>query len=125
MPQSDPSPSAALIAVPRGTVEFPDNRLLIELCGPFDANLAQIEKALGVQIVRRGNQLSVMGEHDGQTDAIRILHALYTRLESGRAVEAGDVDRELRMGPFDDTATLEDGDQLEMPIGSRIEIQTR
>ena len=28
------------------TVEFPDNRLLIDLCGPFDRNLTAIEGAL-------------------------------------------------------------------------------
>ena len=125
MPPSDTSPTDTLTATPGGTVEFPDNRLLIDLCGPYDANLAQIEKALGVQIMRRGNQVSVVGEHDARTDAIRVLHALYARLESGRVVEAGDVDRELRMGPFDEAATPENGDQLEMPIGNRVEIQTR
>ena len=62
MPPSDTSPTDTLTAVPGGTVEFPDNRLLIDLCGPYDANLAQIEKSLGVQIVRRGNQLAVVGE---------------------------------------------------------------
>ena len=125
MAPSDPSLTATLTAAPGGTVEFPDNRLLIDLCGPYDANLSQIEKALGVQIVRRGNHVAVIGEHDAQTDAMRVLHALYGRLESGRVVESADVDRELRMGPFDATAGVEDGDQLEMPIGSRIEIQTR
>ncbi len=106
-----------------GTVEFPDNRLLIDLCGPYDANLTQIETALEVQIVRRGNQLSVIGDAEAQANAIRVLHALYTRLEGGRVVEPADVDRELRMGPFDDAP--EAGDQLEMPVGNRIEIQTR
>ena len=125
MPPNDPSATDVLTAAPGGTVEFPDNRLLIDLCGPYDANLAQVEKALGVQIVRRGNQLAVVGTHDASTDAMRVLHALYARLESGRAVEAGDVDRELRMGPFEEVAAPEDGDQLEMPIGNRIEIQTR
>ena len=42
-------------------LEFPDNRLLIDLCGAYDAHLAAIEKALEVQIIRRGNQLSVLG----------------------------------------------------------------
>ncbi|QJF52137.1 PhoH family protein [Roseobacter ponti] len=124
MPSSDTSATDTLTAAPGGVVEFPDNRLLIDLCGPYDANLAQIEKALGVQIVRRGNQLAVIGDADAGTDAMRVLHALYTRLESGRVVETADVDRELRMGPFEE-ATPEDGDQLEMPIGNRIEIQTR
>ncbi|MGC9371127.1 MAG: PhoH family protein, partial [Paracoccaceae bacterium] len=35
-------------------LEFPDNRLLIDLCGEFDRNLAQIEHKLGVHILRRG-----------------------------------------------------------------------
>ena len=29
-------------------LEFPDNRLLIDLCGPHDRHLARIEQALGV-----------------------------------------------------------------------------
>ena len=36
-------------------LEFPDNRLLIELCGEFDRNMAQIEHQMGVHILRRGN----------------------------------------------------------------------
>ena len=27
-------------------LSFPDNRLLMDLCGPFDQNLAQVENAL-------------------------------------------------------------------------------
>ncbi len=43
-------------------LEFPDNRLLIDLCGEFDRNLAQIEHELDVHIMRRGNKLSVIGD---------------------------------------------------------------
>ena len=32
-------------------LEFPDNRLLIDLCGPHDRHLARIEQALGVHIL--------------------------------------------------------------------------
>ena len=42
-------------------LEFPDNRLLIDLCGEFDRNIARIEQKIGVHILRRGNQLAVMG----------------------------------------------------------------
>ncbi|OZA03955.1 MAG: hypothetical protein B7Y02_16545, partial [Rhodobacterales bacterium 17-64-5] len=38
-------------------LEFPDNRLLIDLCGEFDRNLAQVEHQMGVHILRRGNRL--------------------------------------------------------------------
>ncbi|MEM6595416.1 MAG: phosphate starvation-inducible protein PhoH, partial [Pseudomonadota bacterium] len=58
-------------------LEYPDNRLLIDLCGEFDSHLTQIESTLGVQIVRRGNQLAVMG--DAREEGARVLNALYVR----------------------------------------------
>ncbi len=106
-------------------VEFPDNRLLIDLCGEYDRNLTDIEHKLSVQIVRRGNQLVVMGDEDAQKQAIEVLQALYTRLEGGREVEAADVDRELRMGGSESGTGSRDGDQLEMFKGGTVEIKTR
>ena len=106
-------------------VEFPDNRLLIDLCGEYDRNLTEIEQKLSVQIVRRGNQLVVMGDEDSQKQAIEVLQALYTRLEGGRDVEAADVDRELRMGGSETGTGSRDGDQLEMFKGGTVEIKTR
>ncbi|CUK12769.1 PhoH-like protein [Ruegeria denitrificans] len=106
-------------------VEFPDNRLLIDLCGEYDRNLTEIEQKLSVQIVRRGNQLVVMGDEDSQKQVIEVLQALYTRLEGGRDVEAADVDRELRMGGSEQDTGSRDGDQLEMFKGGTVEIKTR
>jgi len=106
-------------------VEFPDNRLLIDLCGEYDRNLADIERTLGVQILRRGNHLVVMGRESETAGAVDVLHALYQRLESGKAVESADVDRELRMDPKTVETDTRDGDQLEMFKGGRVEIKTR
>ncbi|MCZ7675462.1 MAG: PhoH family protein [Roseovarius sp.] len=113
------------------SVEFPDNYLLIDLCGEHDRNLAEIERQLGVQILRRGNRLAVVGEAAMATEAAAVLRALYSRLEAGRAVEAGDIDRALRMG-VSGGGEHEDGgdescqgDQLEMFRGGRVEIKTR
>ncbi len=106
-------------------LEFPDNRLLIDLCGAYDAHLTAIEKALEVQIVRRGNQLSVMGDDDATTQAASVIDALYARLEGGRTVEPADVDSLLRMGDSAAGTGVRAGDQLEMPILGGIEIQTR
>ena len=106
-------------------VEFPDNRLLIDLCGEFDRNLADIEHRMNVQIVRRGNQLSVMGEDGAEAQAVAMLQTLYERLEQGRPVEAEDIDREFRMGAPEEDVGARDGDQLEMPVGARLEIKTR
>ena len=106
-------------------VEFPDNRLLIDLCGPYDQHLTSVESMLGVQIVRRGNMLAIMGEEGAQKRAEEVLNALYLRLESGKDVEPADVDRELRMGSAEEGTGTRAGDQLEMPVGNRIEIKTR
>ena len=110
---------------PEALIEFPDNRLLIDLCGEYDRNLAQLETKLEVQILRRGNQLVVLGEEDARQRTTEILAALYARLESGRGVEAGDVDREIRMGSAEAETAPQSGDQLEMFRGGRVEIHTR
>jgi len=106
-------------------LEFPNNRLLIDLCGEHDRNLTRIEARLGVQIPRRGNRLRVIGEEVARAAAADVLQALYARLESGRSVELGDIDRELRMGRSErGTGSLE-GDQMEMFAAPAVEIKTR
>ena len=124
MPESDLMTAATPTADPV-VLEFPDNRLLIDLCGAYDAHLAAIEKALEVQIIRRGNQLSVLGDADAAQQAGQLLNMLYARLEGGRAVEPADVDSLIRMGGSEVDTGVRQGDQIEMPIGQAIEIQTR
>jgi len=111
-------------------LEFPDNRLLIDLCGQHDRNLATIEKFLTVQILRRGNRLSLIGDKAGRSRAADVLSSLYTRLETGRSVEAGDIDRELRMSaPAADPLRSSGAEQIELFRGegsaSRMELKTR
>ena len=104
-------------------IEFPDNRLMVDLVGEHSKNLAVIEKELGVQIVDRGIQLAIFGEPALQVQAKQILQALYARLEAGRDVQSGDIDRELRMGNPEPGASR--GDQLEMFRNGKFEIKTR
>ncbi len=106
-------------------MEFPDNRLLIDLCGEFDRNLAQIEHALGIQILRRGNQLAVIGEAEARARGAEVLQTLYQRLEAGRSLDAGDIDGELRMNGSAAETGARSGDQMEMFKGGRVEIKTR
>lgn len=111
-------------------LEFPDNRLLIDLCGEYDRNLAQIEHQTGVHILRRGNRLAVVGDKLGREQASAVLHALYARLEAGRGLVAGDIDGAIRMGQMqispiaDGSAPRRDGEQIEMFAGS-MELRTR
>jgi phosphate starvation-inducible PhoH-like protein len=103
-------------------LEFPDNRLLIDLCGEFDRNLAQIEHQMGVHILRRGNRLAVIGDKGARDQAAAVLRSLYARLESGRGVAAGDIDGAMRMGR--PVTPAGDGEQIEL-FNPGMELRTR
>ncbi|RMC34273.1 PhoH family protein [Paracoccus alkanivorans] len=105
-------------------LEFPDNRLLIDLCGVNDRHLARIEEALSVHILRRGNQLAVVGQAEAQAEAGQLLQGLYARLEQGRPVELAEIDAALRMG-IDGSAETTADEQLEMFSAGNYELRTR
>ncbi|PRY25420.1 phosphate starvation-inducible protein PhoH [Aliiruegeria haliotis] len=117
-----PTQSSEILETP---LEFPDNRLLVELCGEFDRNLSQIEHQLGLQIIRRGNHLALIGDGDSRARGAVILQELYERLEAGRSLEPGDIDGAIRLGTLEDEAAPRAADQLEMFQGGRVEIKTR
>ncbi|TVR44823.1 MAG: PhoH family protein [Rhodobacteraceae bacterium] len=104
-------------------LEFSDNRLLVDLCGEFDRNLTHLESHLGVQIIRRGNLLDIIGAEDARAQAVSILTALYQSLEEGRAIEEGDIAALIRLG----TPEAREGPQgqLEMFRTGQLEIRTR
>ena len=106
-------------------LEFPDNRLLIDLFGEFNRNLTQIEAALDVQLVHQGNQLVIFGEIGSQKKASEVLNALYARLEAGKDVTPGDIDAEIRMDASARGTGNRSGDQMELFQGGRVEIKTR
>ena len=116
---------APTAAGPETLIEFPDNRLLIDLCGEYDSHLARIEQQLEVQIVRRGNHLVLLGEPDARDRAADVLRQLYARLEAGRGLEPGDIDGEIRMGGSAGDDAPQRGDQMELFQGGKVEIKTR
>ncbi|OUD09980.1 phosphate starvation-inducible protein PhoH [Marivivens niveibacter] len=118
-------PNDILTPHPELVIEFPDNYLLAALCGEHDRHLAKIEERLGIQIARRGNHMILIGDDAAQKTGQDVLQSLYQRLESGREVGLGDIDRELRMGSSERDTGVQRGDQMEMSIGSRVEIKTR
>ena len=119
-----PSPSTT-DGLKESSLEFPDNRLLIDRCGAYDQHLAAIEKALEVQIIRRGNQLAILGSAANLSETTEVLKALYQRLEAGRTIDFGDIDRELRMQGDAEDGSDSKIDRLEMFSGQKIEIKTR
>ncbi len=108
-------------------IKFSNNRLLIDLCGEFDKNLAEIEQKLALQIVRRGNELNLFGNEISRSAGKMVLEVLYTRLENGKSLDSGDLDRELR--GFTGGKGLEYNklmdEQVEMIKKSNLEIKTR
>jgi len=108
-------------------LEFPDNRLLIDLCGQYDRNLTALEHGLGVVILRRGNQVAIQGDDASRTRAAEVMEALYERLEEGRTVEPGDLDAAIRLGPDREPrpAEAEPARQLDMFPSGRLEIRTK
>ncbi len=128
-PQHAPHPDD----LSESTLEFPDNRLLIDLCGELDKNLVHVEERLGVAIHRRGNYLSLHGTQSERERADSVLRSLYARLEQGRQVGSGEVDAAIRMipglpsepAPRPQPVRPPGEGQLEMFAGGKLEIRTR
>ncbi|MEW7001811.1 hypothetical protein M5585_24765 [Serratia ureilytica] len=43
-------------------LEPADNKRLLSLCGPFDDNIKQLERRLGIEINRRDNRFKLVGK---------------------------------------------------------------
>ena len=78
-------------------LSYDDNRLVGELFGQFDQNLALIEQRLGVEATPRGNHVALKGSPEACAQAKRELDALYERLKRGQDVTLGDVDGAIRL----------------------------
>lgn len=59
------------------TLEPADSRRLSSLCGPFDDNIKQIERRLGVEISYRNNQFTVIGQTHLTDVVSELLKQLY------------------------------------------------
>jgi phosphate starvation-inducible protein PhoH and related proteins len=58
-----------------------DNVRLVELCGPLDQHLHQIETRLGVEVKRRGNRFQIIGMPAAIKRAEAVLQDLYARAQ--------------------------------------------
>ena len=64
-----------------------DNKRLANLCGTLDENLRQIEDALDVVIVRRGEHFSLTGAPERTRQAAQALRDFYNRARSDLSLE--------------------------------------
>ncbi len=72
-------------------VSFDDIRLVRDLLGDYDANLAVLEDRLGIQAVVNGNVVSLRGPEQSRETAKAVLELLYGRLAQGEMIGVGEV----------------------------------
>jgi phosphate starvation-inducible PhoH-like protein len=77
-------------------VFFDDIRLVRDLLGDYDANLAVLEDRLGVQAVVNGNAVSLRGPEVSRETAKSVLEQLYERLAQGEVIGVGEVAGAIR-----------------------------
>ncbi len=98
------------------TLAFEDNRVASLLFGEHDRNLALIEARLGVDIIARGNHLTLRGSEQAREITAQVLGELYRRAEQGNDIENAEVEGVIRL-----ISTLSQ-QEVEQPVR---EIRTR
>ena len=80
-------------------VFFDNNQFLPILYGEQDAHLKRLETALSVELVARGNMLSITG-HKRDIDATeQLVQSLYEQIKAGADITETDLDAAIRMMP--------------------------
>lgn len=72
-------------------LEPADQNRLASLCGPFDDNIKQIERRLGVEITYRDNFFKIMGKAITSEAAVDILRTLYVDT-AGKGGKSNDIE---------------------------------
>ncbi len=102
----DPSPVVALTT--HVNLEPNDTRRLAALCGPFDQNLKQLERRLGIRIKSRGNQFQISGPRMRVRAARALLSELYLETRNSDAIAPDTVHLHLQESGVEEL--LADGD---------------
>jgi phosphate starvation-inducible PhoH-like protein len=86
------------------TVE--NNQLAALVSGQKDGNLRRIERSLGVVVLGRGNELSVVGPPDAVQKAVRVLDDLTDTSRLGGYLSSKDVQYAIELAKASDSVTL-------------------
>jgi len=100
-------------------LSFDDNRLLAELFGEHDRNLALIEKRTGVTASSRGNRVVIQGSPERIKVAKAVLLDLHTRLKRGLEVGNGEIEAAIRMNRDFSTPANNPGSSMEVATAKR------
>jgi phosphate starvation-inducible PhoH-like protein len=97
-------------------IAFDDNRRLPLLYGGHNANLARIERQLGVKLTTRGNVVSISGPAQAAETARSVLSALWLHTSDDAAVGPAEIDAALRLKPGARTRTPDEPGDTAMPV---------
>jgi len=103
-------------------VYFEDMRLVRDLLGDYDANLAVLEDRLGIEAVVNGNAVSLRGTDSSCVTAKTVLEELYGRLAQGEAIGVGDVVGAIRHARAEEPA---EGGETGRPAARQIRTRKR
>ncbi|WP_417760387.1 PhoH family protein [Shewanella sp.] len=95
-------------------LEPADIRRLASLCGPFDDNIKQIERRIGVEISYRNNHFRIVGQPQGCLSANHLLKALYVETAPVKGTTP-DLDPEQVHIAIQETVSLEADDDSDQP----------
>ena len=76
-----------------------ENHIILPVFGQFDANIKKIEKACGVSIVNRGDDVKISGEEKDVHKAWNILHSLVALVKKGEEITEQNISFPPRRKP--------------------------
>ncbi|MDP5254221.1 MULTISPECIES: PhoH family protein [unclassified Vibrio] len=105
-------------------LEPSDNRRLASLCGPFDDNIKQLERRLGVEINHRGNFFTIVGKAHTAAAALDILKRLYVETAPVKG-QLSDVEPEQVHLAIKESGVLEQNTESAIAHGKEVFVKTK
>lgn len=108
-------------------LEPADNQRLASLCGPFDDNLKQLERRLGLEISYRDNHFQLLGKQAQVDAAAVILKHLYVETQPLKGGKVTDITPEMMHLAVQESRVLEqdDDDSSSPSYGKEVTVKTK
>ncbi|TNJ22235.1 nucleoside triphosphate hydrolase [Aeromonas sobria] len=108
-------------------LEPADNQRLASLCGPFDDNIKQLERRLGVEISYRDNHFQLAGKQAQLDAAAVILKHLYVETQPLKGGKVTDITPDMVHLAISESRVLEQDDEPapSTPYGKEVTVKTK
>ncbi|MGL6049135.1 MAG: PhoH family protein, partial [Aeromonas salmonicida] len=108
-------------------LEPADNQRLASLCGPFDDNIKQLERRLGVEISYRDHHFQLLGKQAQVDAAAVILKHLYVETQPLKGGKVTDIIPDMVHLAIQESRVLEQDDEpaSSIPYGKEVTVKTK